>query len=123
MAATSFTPAEKVKILRYLGWDSSPIDDESTYFSNVINNRLNLDHTDTRETAVIDEARALLDRAVTIDEQIASAPSRLKALSFSDTTLNNSELYQLRAERGKVLNELSVLLRIYPPSTYGIELG
>ena len=123
MAATSFTDAEKVKILRYLGWDSSPIDDESTYFSNVINNRLNLDPTNPRETAVIDEARALLARAVTIDEQIASAPSRLKALSFSDTTLNNSELYQLRAERTKVLEELSLLLRIYPPSTYGIELG
>lgn len=124
MATTPFSEKEKVKILRYIGWDVRLIEGESVFFSNVIEDRINLDPTSSdRISAVIDESRELLNRIIALDQQVQQAPSRLKINSVSNVRLNNSELNQLRSERDNVIAELCVVLRVYPPESYGIQLG
>ena len=114
----AFTRVEKVKILRYIGWDSRAIKSESRFYSGIIMERLEGLPTEEEE-----EARSLLNRVIAIDTQIQNATTRLKVLSVSNIELNNSEIMQLRNERDRVIGEMTVVLRIYPPSSYGIELG
>lgn len=112
-----FTEVQKLKILRYIGWNVRQIDSDSRYYSNIIANRLEVpEHVEL-------EAVGLLNRIISIDVELEGAPKRLKVTSIEGVRLNEYEIPLLRKERDKVIYELSVLLVIYPPRYYGIKYG
>ena len=113
---------QKVKILRYIGWDVRQIKSESRFYSGIIEERLGTAAAPLPQ-AVEAEVVSLLNRIIAIDQQIESAITRLKVVSVERIELNNSEIQQLRSERDRIIGEMIVVLRIYPPSHYGIELG
>jgi hypothetical protein len=103
----AFTTTEKYKLVRLLGWEAKVLDDTSTVYNSVVNDRLEGYATDAEN-----EVRTLLDRIVTLDEKLEKATCRVSTKEVDGVVLNEDEIPALRRERTRVIREISEFLGI-----------
>ena len=109
----ALTDTQKQKILRYMGWSQDYIQENNRLYSAHITNRLN---TITPETEA--DVVALLDRCIGIDAQLVEATAKLTISSIGNVRLNREEISMLRAERKRIIDEISTSLDIFSPDYY-----
>jgi len=103
----AFTVQQQQDIIYYLGWPGKTILINSTHYNSVIASRLiNL------IPAIEAQANALVDRIKGIDKVLIASINRASTLEVQDIKLNPRERETLRAERKKIIGELSDLLDI-----------
>lgn len=103
----AFTTQQKQDIVYYLGWPGKTILIDSTHYNSVIAARLiNL------IPEIEAQATALVDRIKGIDKVLIVSINRASTLEVGDIKINQREREELRAERKKILGELSDLLDI-----------
>ena len=101
------TAQEKTNIIFYLGWPAKTLIVGSTDYSKIVADRLeNL--TDEIEINVL----RWLEKVVNIDNAREASLCRLAAKRVGDIETNPNELYELRKEKTRILNELSDMLDI-----------
>lgn len=103
----AFTSAEKIKILRYLGWPAKTTDPTSLSYSKIVSDRL-----DTAGEGVEAEAREFLDKILKLEDRLETAISRAGVKSIDDIELSGDELSILRREKRMLIRELGVILDI-----------
>lgn len=103
----AFTTQEQQDIIYYLGWPGKTILIDSTHYNSVIASRLvNL------IPEIENQSRALIVRIKNIDVILVKSLNRASTVKIQDIELNPEERHILRAERKKVIWELSDLLDI-----------
>ena len=114
----ALSDTEKANVVFYLGWSGLTIVSGSTQYNSVVNNRLtNLN--DEIERIV----RGLLDRLEALDKKLDAASCRLSASEVQDIVLNPDEIRWLKAERRRLIRELSDHLDIPIEKSGGVNVG
>ena len=103
----ALTSSQKSKIVQLLGYGGKVLQENSVIYNKTTNDRLESLPGDVEELIV-----SYLAGIAVIEEQIATAPTRLIAKKVGDIELNNQELEDLRSERKRMIMELSNLIDI-----------
>jgi hypothetical protein len=103
----AFTTQQMQDIIYYLGWPGKTILPDSTHYNSVIYSRLV-----SLIPEIESQATALVTRIKDIDKVLIASIARASTLEVGDIKINQREREELRAERKKVLVELSDLLDI-----------
>ena len=94
-------------MVRLLGWPGKILLTGSTHYNNIIAARLiNLD------SYIESEVHVLVERVGKLDEKLDDALCRVSTKRVDDIELNTDEMPILRAERRRIIRELSELLDI-----------
>ena len=110
----ALTSVQKQKMLRYIGWSDSFVRDElHRLYSATVESRF----TDLSPEAE-EDASALLQRIIDIDTQLTSATKRLTVSSIGNIRLDRREISMLRAERGRLIEEMKTALYLFSPDYY-----
>ena len=110
----ALTPVQKQKMLRYIGWSDSFVRDElHRLYSATVESRF----TDLSPEAE-EDASALLQRILDIDNQLQKSIKRLTVNSVGNIRLNRREISMLRAERRRIIEEMKIALYLFSPDFY-----
>ena len=105
----AFSNAEKIKILKFLGWPANTINSTSLSYSKIISDRLLNVMTEAE-----DEVRTLLDRLEAIETSLidavdSSGVKKIDEIEFFGAQ-DGTKLSALRSEKKRVIYELATLL-------------
>lgn len=114
----ALTSKEQNKLVTLLGYGLKTIQAGSVIYDKVLNDRLNQLTPDGE-----DLVRCYIDRIYKLEDQMACAPARLAAAAVDGLKMNLDELPMLRAERKKIIRELSVQIDIPYVGTNGPNIG
>lgn len=116
----ALTSQQKTDIVFYLGWSGLTLVSDSSHFSNIISDRIELASTTTEICKIV---KRILKKLENLDECLEKAKCRLAASSVDNITMNEREIEQLLKERKRCIRELSDLLDISVVKSSSRTLG
>lgn len=114
----AFSTTEQNKIVQLLGYGGKVLQANSVLYDGVLVNRLATPPTDTENLI-----RSYLAQVAAIETQMNAAPLRLSAEKVDDLTINLRELPLLRAERRRIVREMSQHLDIPMVASGGVNVS